>query len=270
MRVTKFLFTFSVLVLFIFSSSVFYAVSAQETSLPTVTSVQKMISGDGGSVDSIKPFSGNTGNVEKSSVSVGRDSATRKAEAVQNRETFRQEVMQKRQEAVEQVTQKRENFQVRVQEIQDQRKRELVERLDEKVSNMNQKRTDKMAVILDKLQSILDRINQRTDEVKSNGTDVSSVAEEITNAQMMIDEAKNVIADQVGKEYVFNLVSTDEEGVRNNVGTTITQFKADMTEAHKGVVAARQAVLKAAQELRKTVSEAKASGNGTPSGTVIE
>ncbi len=128
----------------------------------------------------------------------------------------------------------RDEFKTKIQTIKDQRKKNLLERIDAKISRINKKTTDRFQEILVRLQNFLDKTSQSTKDEK--------ILASVKIAQDAIDKASSAVASQAEKVYTANI--TDEASLRLNVGTTVSQFRQDLTGVHKTVVDAKQAVQK--------------------------
>ena len=77
------------------------------------------------------------------------------------------------------------------------------------------------------------------------------------DAQTKIDLASEAVASQGAKVYTIDI--TTETNLRTNVGTTISQFRNDLTQTYKLVIDAKQAV----QNLRtdKVMMKKEATGS---------
>jgi len=167
----------------------------------------------------------------------------------QMRENFKIMLEEKRKEASESFKQKREEFNQRLQTIRDEKKKLLVERINNKLENINKRRTDHMMSVLDRLSSILDRLKQRVDTAKTAGKDTTSLEQAIEAAQTKISEAEAAVTTQAGKVYVAEIV--DETTLRETVGEIVSQFQTELRDVHKLVVDARQVVMNAVKEAAK-------------------
>ena len=110
-----------------------------------------------------------------------------------------------------------------------------------------------MSENLDKLSSILAKIQERAAIAKENGKDISSVTTAITKANTAIQAATTAVEAQAGKEYVITITATGSGQLKNSVGITTKQLQADLSAAHKLIVAAKQAVQQAHMELAKII-----------------
>lgn len=174
-----------------------------------------------------------------------------KKETIKEKRTeLKNEVEEKRKEAQEKAKTKREEYKKKLQVIKDERKKALVDKIDSKIQASNQTYIKRLAESLDKLQSLLDKLSQRIAEAKTKGADTSLADSAMLSAQTQIDKARSAVSAQASKEYVV-LLPTDETGLKNAVGSTMSQFRLDIRDVHKMVIDAKQAVKKAYEQARK-------------------
>lgn len=140
-------------------------------------------------------------------------------------------------------------FRERLNTIKDTRKKAVVQKINDDIAVKNKKHTDKFNEVLARLQAFLNKISLEAKDSKT--------LSDIKSAQAKIDAAKSAVASQATKEYTIEI--TDETTLRNDVGTTISQFRVDLKQVHKVVVDAKQAV----QNLRtdKTLMKKEASSS---------
>src|SRR3989344_6291833 len=166
----------------------------------------------------------------------------------EQKETFKERVKQAREALQTQIKADRAAFKESLLEIKDQKKQGAVERIDAKISSINTKHTDRLADGLDKLQAILDRISTSGSELKSSGSDTSSLDSLITSAQTSINAAKTAVAGQAAQDYTITL--GDENRLKEVVSPVVLQFRTDIKAVHDLVVAAKNSVRLAGNELK--------------------
>lgn len=146
---------------------------------------------------------------------------------------------------------KRQEYKQRLSEIRDKKKAAILERIDNKITTLNKKHTDRFNKLLEKLTSILSRIETKADDIKTDGVNVSTVDVAVQNAKDAIAVAQREITEQSGKDYVIEI---DEE---NNLGSVVSsalnEFRKDMAIIRDSVKVARDAVFEAAKTLREVV-----------------
>lgn len=179
------------------------------------------------------------------------------------RENFREEVKAKMEAAKAEFQAKREAFKEKLEAIKDERKKQIVERVDTRMTTMNQKRTNRMTEALEHLTTIIGRISQKGATAQQNGKDTTALDSTIATAQTAITAAQSAVSTQAGKEYVITI--TTESGLKNTVGTTVSQLQADLAATHKAVIEAKQAVVQAAIELAKVINSGNTINTGAGS-----
>lgn len=164
-------------------------------------------------------------------------------------DSFRQEIKTRVQERRQERQENREEFRAQIQTIRDERKREIVEKLNDKLSSVNERATDHWVEVLEKLEGIVARIDTKAQDLEGEGIDISQVEAAITVANNAIATAQSAVSSQAGKTYEITI--TDENNLRGQVGPTVSGLHQDLRHVHQTVVAAKQAVMQAAMELAK-------------------
>ena len=157
-------------------------------------------------------------------------------------------------------TTKRQEYKQRLSEIRDKKKSAILERIDNKITTLNKKHTDRFNKLLEKLTSILSRIEAKADDIETDGVNVSTVDVAVQNAKDAIAIAQREITEQTGKDYVIEI---DEE---NNLGSVVSsalnEFRKDMAIIRDSVKVVRDAVFEAAKTLREVIKSSNLD-NGT-------
>ncbi len=155
---------------------------------------------------------------------------------------------------------KRQEYKQRLSEIRDKKKSAILERIDNKITTLNKKHTDRFNKLLEKLTSILSRIEAKADDIETDGVNVSTVDVAVQNAKDAIAIAQREITEQSEKEYVIEI---DEE---NNLGSVVSsalnEFRKDMAIIRDSVKVVRDAVFEAAKTLREVIKSSNLD-NGT-------
>lgn len=174
---------------------------------------------------------------------------------IKNRQETRTILKDKREELKDKKVEFREKLQI----IRDEKKRSMVEGIDEKISRMNSTHTARFSTVLEKLEMVLNKITEKAQIAKSKGVDSSMVDSAIVAAKTAIDAAKATVTAQGLKTYSIEVVS--ETALKRNVGSVVSMFRKDLKDVHKAVVDAKQAVQKAEMELAKVRGEQKEVGD---------
>ncbi len=212
-------------------------------------------------------FSPPQGNTQTTTGSATPVRTTLRETLQEKRQTIREDmqatITMERKEAKEKFKALRETFKKRLAELKDEKRKMLVARIDEKMTAINKRRTDHMASVLEKLNEILKRIEDKANAAKGQGVDTATVDAAIQSAHDAIATASNAVTAQAGKDYVITI--GDETGIKNAVGQAMSGLQNDLRNTHKLVVDAKQAVMKAARELAKTVGKHTIKENKTAS-----
>lgn len=150
-------------------------------------------------------------------------------------------------------TTKREEFRARLSTIRDTKKKAILERVDQRISQINANRTGIMTRHLTKIEEILNRIEARALEAEKNGKDIIAVKTAITSARTAITSAKTTVAAQAAKTYAIDI--TTEADLGSAVSSVRTTFTKDLQTAHQSVVTARKSVRDVLTALAKVVGE---------------
>jgi hypothetical protein len=129
---------------------------------------------------------------------------------------------------------KRDEFRTRIQEIKDQKKKVLIERIDARLAEVNKNQTARFTEVLNILQTFLDKINK-----SAIGT---SIQASIATTQTTIDAARTAVEIQANKSYIMTI--SDDSALKVNAGTTVSQFRQDLTDVYKLVIDSKQALRK--------------------------
>lgn len=125
-------------------------------------------------------------------------------------------------------------------QMRDARKKLVVERVQERLNNVNERRTEHFLNVLERLSTILDKIESRTEKAKTEGKEVAAIESAITSARTAILTAQSAVGAQKAKTYEITV--TDDRTAKGEVEATVKQLHADLKSVYDTVVAARQAV----------------------------
>lgn len=152
-------------------------------------------------------------------------SQIKKGARAELRQQIKEAVQAKKEAVRDAVATKKGEFKAKLQAIKDEKKKALIERIDTKLSNVNEKHTNRFTQVLSNLQTLLDKISQDAD---------------VTDAQGAVDTAQAAVADQAAKTYIITI--STEIALRSDVGTVVSQLRQDLMATHKLVVDAKQKV----------------------------
>lgn len=155
--------------------------------------------------------------------------------------------------ASESAKMKRDEFRAKISAIRDEKKKAIVEKIDQRLVLINANRTTIMLRHLAKIEEILNRIENRTDKVAATGKDVTFVRTAIVTSRTAITTARTAVNAQAAKVYTINITTEDNLGA--SVSATRTAFAKDLQTAHQAVVTARKSVRDVLKALAKIVGE---------------
>lgn len=168
-------------------------------------------------------------------------------------EDFREETKIKREEAIERYKAQRMLFEQKLETIKDERKKDIVDKIDTRMSERNEKYVSRMTEIIEKLKNILSKISEKVAVLKTEGKDTTALDSAIDEAEAAIVAAEAAVTVQAGKEYVITLGS--ESALRITVGSVVSSFRGDLRVLHQAITKAKQAVMKAAREVARLRGE---------------
>jgi len=164
------------------------------------------------------------------------------------RRTRKAEIEKIRLEKKSEMAVKKAEFEEQLQTLKDETKKQIAEKISERLTTSNTNATNRMFEIIDKLNEIMLRIEAKVTDAKTNGIDTTVQEEGIQNAKSAIQGASDAITEQAAKEYIITV--GDDTTLRNDVGTVVSQQKQDLRTTYELVRSARQAVRQVAKSLK--------------------
>jgi len=183
------------------------------------------------------------------------------------RRTRKAEIEKIRLEKKSEMAVKKAKFEEQLQTLKDETKKQIAEKISERLTTSNTNATNRMFEIIDKLNEIMLRIEAKVTDAKTNGIDTTVQEEGIQNAKLAIQGASDAITEQAAKEYIITV--GDDTTLRNDVGTVVSQQKQDLRTTYELVRSARQAVRQVAKSLKDLIkttmnSESEATTSALP------
>ena len=134
---------------------------------------------------------------------------------------------------------------IKSKEFRDTKKLELLQKRQQKLTEVYKKRIKIMTSHLDKLQKALDAIKSKVTTYKSNNVaaNTSGLESAIASAQTAIDTARSAVSAQASKQPVIP-VSTESKS-ESDAKSAIKAEKSALNSTHQTVVSAGQATRKA-------------------------
>jgi len=163
----------------------------------------------------------------------------------QNQVELRNRIKNKREELKSKIEQLRERLKNQLREkIKNEAKEKIVDRVYQRINELNERMTNHYLNVLEKLEKILERIESRTAKAKLNNLDVSKVEEAINEAKVAILKAKEAVKNQAEKIYQPPEITNDET-LKTKIGNLRQQLHNDLKSVESLVKQAREAVRKA-------------------------
>ncbi|KKQ75150.1 MAG: hypothetical protein US96_C0016G0004 [Candidatus Woesebacteria bacterium GW2011_GWB1_38_5b] len=159
-----------------------------------------------------------------------------------------EEAKKRHENALERVKDSRERFKERLEKIKDEHKHNVLENIDEKITEHNTRWVNHWNGVLDRLREVLVKIQTLTDRAEDTGKDVGAIKAKIAAANTAIESAQAAINMQASKTYVINI--SVESNLREDVEPVIQQFKLDVKTVLNSIKTARTAVHEAFKSLR--------------------
>jgi hypothetical protein len=168
--------------------------------------------------------------------------------ALQNKKIKRINIQELREEVIEKNKAIREEFKEKLKALKDEKKQTIVERIDNKITNLNKLHTDRFNNILERLGNILDRIQEKVNTLEAQEKDVSSLNSLIDISITKISEAQTAVNEQAAKDYIINIQS--EQNLGQTISAVHLEFKNDIKSVRDLVKDARRSVLDLILELK--------------------
>lgn len=118
----------------------------------------------------------------------------------------------------------RVEFKAKLAKIRDEKKKAIVEKLDARFAEVNEKRTNQMSGHLYRMSGILDKVTGK----------------DVTAARAAIQVASTAVSAQAAKSYLITI--TTEANLKMDVGKVRSQLESDLRVVHQLVIEARKAV----------------------------
>lgn len=149
--------------------------------------------------------------------------------------------------------QERLEFRNQLQEIKNEKKRQVTEKIVENIEKNNESWMNHLTETLNRLSAILSKIEIRANELKAQGKDTFLLGEKINDAKDLISSAQEAVNTQREKVYTFDV--GEEENLGENVSSVVKSFRSDVQTVFDAVKLARQTVRDALQILKELTEE---------------
>lgn len=133
--------------------------------------------------------------------------------------------------------------------IRDQRKRDLIQRIDDRLIEMNKNLTERFLKIVTKVEEQLSRISARADELAGQGKEDQAVRAAILKAEEAIIAAKREV--RVQAEKVYSVDFKDEATAKVGLGEVRRKLRDDMAALREKIRLAHRATVEALVSLKQ-------------------
>lgn len=167
------------------------------------------------------------------------------------REEYQKDLEAKRLELKDKLTQIREKFIANLAKIKDEAKKVSVEKITEKLSELNIKATNNLTAIVGKIQEALKRVESRADAADARGVDTTAVRASISKAEIEIAKANAAILAHTATK-IYSPESLTDTNLKTKMSTLKKIFNDDIKTLRDIVKVAHTAVKDAAVLLAQT------------------
>lgn len=133
--------------------------------------------------------------------------------------------------------------------IRNEKKRAIIQRVDEKLMEMNRNLAERYSRMIVKIEEQLSRISARVEESANQGKNVQSARAAIQRARDAINTAKNEVSVQAGK--VYDVEFSDEATARTGLGEVRRKLRDDMAALREKLRQAHRATVDSLTELKQ-------------------
>jgi len=177
--------------------------------------------------------------------------SAKRTELEQRKNEFEDKITAERNELRNRIETKRQELKTKLANIKNERKRQVVEKIDISMDELNDRMVNHFTQVLNQIEEILKRIGERADRTQERGLDVSAVRVALDEAVAAIKLARTAIEVQAGKTYSIDV--TDEATLKNKVGEARQLLHNDLSAVKEAVRAAHEAARKAAVTLAQII-----------------
>lgn len=137
----------------------------------------------------------------------------------------------------------------KIQTVKDEKKKAIVQKVDENLNTINANQVQKMKSALDQMQKVMNSLTEAITKLKAGGADTTNAENAILAAQNALTAAQSALTIQSEKIYAPTITSDTE--LRKDVLTEVNSLRTDLLVVQKLLLSARESLMKAIVELRK-------------------
>lgn len=149
-----------------------------------------------------------------------------KKEIKNTRQEFQEKLAIKREENREILIKNKEDLKLRLQTIKDENKQSTVLNINENITKINERATDRLSNLISTIEEILEKIENKINIAKEQNLDTSPLELSIDEAKTKITETKNLIEIQAGK--IYKIEVTNELNLRDEIKDIRNTFNDDL------------------------------------------
>jgi TolA-binding protein len=153
----------------------------------------------------------------------------------------------------EKVASRTAQLKLHLQNFRDQKKAQVVEKVNDRMSKINETRTENMLKKLTKMTEIVTKLESRVNSVVDKDTTAAKSA--ITQAKSDIASASAAVNAQAEVDYPIE--ATEEAVIKDEVVGQRLNLHSDLRAAHQAVVNARKSVTNAIKTVAQTLGGVK-------------
>lgn len=178
---------------------------------------------------------------------VGTASGQPRQRAIDRSLQLKEEIATRSQEIRGNIEERRQKFQENLQNFRDERKKMIVERLYQRMADVNKKATDMLLKKLERLEAILAKIESRAQKKKEMGANAGAVYIGIETIEGEIAVLKDKIQQQADKVYDFDI--SDEQNLRPQAQPAVQLLHTDLKSLRDELISIRKEMVDLVQML---------------------
>lgn len=177
-----------------------------------------------------------------------------RGEIEEERTQLRDTVRVTREEVRQTIEDKRQELKDRLAQIRDARKKQIVERFNTRMCEVQKNRVAAMKRHLQTMGNILQRVEEKAAAAKARGKDVLAVEAAVTAAKAAIARAQTAI-DAINTQDCGLTISGEVSALRSEINAAWQTLRSQLNTAHESVKEARKAVGEAIRALAEGLGE---------------
>ncbi|GIW63529.1 MAG: hypothetical protein KatS3mg091_331 [Patescibacteria group bacterium] len=174
-----------------------------------------------------------------------------------------EELKQKRQEQMQQIREdkqaKMEEFRQKLQQIKDERKQQIVERVSNRVAELNDRHAETVFNWVEKISDFLAKLEGIVNRLAENGADVVNLQTQILTIKENLESLKSDVEIQREKEYIIEI--NDEQTLGLSLSKAYSQLRADYAQLRSKISEIKASIRNLAVNIRQTAESFRLQNN---------